>query len=66
MAALTPCLNATLTSTLRRSPQLAEVRAASALPLGIQERSGGVNFSLFSRNANGVRLELFDQAAKRQ
>jgi isoamylase len=41
---------------------LAEVRAGSALPLGTQERSGGVNFSLFSRNASDVRLELFDHA----
>ena len=40
----------------------AEVRAGSALPLGTQERSGGVNFSLFSRHASAVHLELFDNA----
>ena len=40
----------------------AEVRAGSPLPLGTQERSGGVNFSIFSRNASGVRLELFNHA----
>jgi len=30
------------------------------LPLGTHEDGGGVNFALFSRNATGVRLELFD------
>ena len=30
------------------------------LPLGTQETSGGVNFSLFSRHASRVRLELFE------
>jgi glycogen operon protein len=38
----------------------ADVRVGSPLPLGTQERGEGVNFSLFSRNATGVRLELFD------
>ena len=37
------------------------VRAGAPLPLGVQRRSDGVNFALFSRNATGVRLELFDQ-----
>jgi isoamylase len=37
-----------------------DVRAGSALPLGTQERAGGVNFALFSRHASRVRLELFD------
>ncbi|MGD1216730.1 MAG: hypothetical protein ABR861_17245 [Terriglobales bacterium] len=37
-----------------------DVRAGSPLPLGIQGRGGGVNFSIFSRNASRVRLELFD------
>jgi glycogen operon protein len=29
-------------------------------PLGAQERDGGVNFAIFSRDASRVRLELFD------
>jgi isoamylase len=37
-----------------------EVRAGSPLPLGTQERGGGVNFAIFSRDASRVRLELFD------
>ena len=37
-----------------------DVRAGSPLPLGIQERGGGVNFAIFSRYASRVRLELFD------
>jgi len=40
-----------------------DVRAGSPLPLGVQERSGGVNFAVFSRNASHVRLELFAAAA---
>ena len=38
----------------------ADVRVGSPLPLGTQERGGGVNFAIFSRNASRVRLELFD------
>jgi glycogen operon protein len=30
------------------------------MPLGIQERGGGVNFAIFSRSASRVRLEFFD------
>jgi len=37
------------------------VRAGAPLPLGPQRRSDGVNFALFSRDATGVRLELFDR-----
>jgi isoamylase len=37
----------------------AEVRTGSPLPLGTQERGGGVNFAIFSRDASRVRLELF-------
>ena len=36
------------------------VRAGSPLPLGIQERGGGVNFAVLSRRASRMRLELFD------
>lgn len=38
----------------------ADVWAGSPLPLGTQERGGGVNFAIFSRDASRVRLELFD------
>jgi isoamylase len=38
----------------------ADVRVGSPLPLGTQERGGGVNFAIFSRDAIRVRLELFD------
>ena len=38
----------------------ADVRAGSPLPLGIQEKGGGVNFAIFSRHASRIRLELFD------
>lgn len=38
-----------------------EVRRGVPLPMGIHEYEGGVNFSLFSRHASRVRLELFDQ-----
>ncbi len=38
----------------------ADVRAGSPLPLGTQERGGGVNFTILSRHASRVRLELFD------
>ncbi len=37
-----------------------DVKAGSPLPLGTQETGGGVNFSIFSRYASRVRLELFD------
>ena len=37
-----------------------DVQAGSPLPLGTQETGGGVNFSIFSRYASRVRLELFD------
>jgi glycogen operon protein len=38
----------------------ADVRAGSPLPFGTQERRGGVNFAIFSRNTSHVRLELFN------
>ena len=38
----------------------ADVRPGSPLPLGTQEKGGGVNFAIFSRWASRVRLELFD------
>jgi len=36
-----------------------DVRVGGPLPLGTQEIGGRVNFSIFSRNATRVRLELF-------
>ena len=38
------------------------VRVGSALPLGTTTQENGGNFALFSRNATGVRLELFDHS----
>ena len=38
----------------------ADVRPGSPLPLGTQEKGGGVNFAIFSRWASRVQLELFD------
>jgi glycogen operon protein len=37
-----------------------DVRTGSPLPLGTQEKGGGVNFAIFSRWASRVQLELFD------
>ena len=38
----------------------ADFRAGFPLPFGTQEKGGGVNFAIFSRDASRVRLELFD------
>lgn len=45
---------------LPETSERADVRVGSPLPLGPREMSGGINFSLFSRHASRVRLELFD------
>jgi len=37
-----------------------DTQVGSPLPLGTQENERGVNFAIFSRDANGVRLELFE------
>jgi len=37
-----------------------DVGIGRPLPLGTSERDGGINFSVFSRHANRVWLELFD------
>jgi glycogen operon protein len=37
-----------------------DVREGSPLPLGTEEKGGGVNFAIFSRYASHVRLEFFD------
>jgi len=42
------------------------VRTGTPLPLGTQESEGGINFSVFSRHAKRVRLELFDHAEDSQ
>jgi pullulanase/glycogen debranching enzyme len=47
----------------QRSHQLGIVPAASAgqiAPLGATVTRGGVNFSLYSRDASGIELLLFD------
>ncbi len=38
-----------------------EIRKGVPLPLGTHELQEGTNFALFSRHAQRVRLELFDQ-----
>jgi len=38
----------------------ANIQMGAPLPLGSQERAGGVNFAIFSRFATRVRLELFN------
>ncbi len=43
-----------------RTSEPADLRAGFPLPFGTWEMAGGVNFSIFSRNATRVRLELFD------
>ncbi len=40
-----------------------DIRSGVPLPLGTLESAGGVNFSIFSRHATHVRLELFDSPA---
>lgn len=48
---------------LNRLLTLCEIQSARSglpLPLGAHVRGQGVNFALFSRNATGVRLDLFD------
>ena len=44
---------------LAQFSEKAEIRRGMALPLGTYEIDGGINFSLFSRHATAVRLELF-------
>ena len=45
---------------ISETSERAEVRTGAPLPLGTQERGGGVNFAIFSRHASRIRLELFD------
>ena len=50
-----------LTRTFVTSSEQNEIQAGSPLPIGgTHELGGGVNFVLFSRNATGVRLELYE------
>jgi isoamylase len=42
--------------------EIGSVRHGVPHPLGAQESAGGVNFSLFGRNAHRVQLELFARA----
>jgi isoamylase len=41
--------------------EVQSVRSGVPAPLGAKLRGNGVNFALFSRNATGVRLDLFDR-----
>src|SRR5689334_15613118 len=43
------------------SPARSPERAGGSAPLGATIAPGGVNFSVFSRNATGVELLLFDR-----
>ena len=47
---------------LLQSCEVQAVRSGAPLPLGAYCRGSGVNFALFSRNATGVRLDLFNGA----
>jgi isoamylase len=40
-----------------------EIRSGSPLPWGARSRGDGVNFTIFSRHATGVRLEFYDDPA---
>jgi glycogen operon protein len=51
-----------MTETVHLVAAQASIRTGSPLPLGTQQSEGGVNFSIFSRNAKRVCLELFDHA----
>src|SRR5579871_2068778 len=48
---------------LLRFCEVQAVRSGTPLPLGARVRGNGVNFAIFSRNATGVRLDLFDHAS---
>ena len=45
---------------ISETSERSDVQTGSPLPLGTQEKGGGVNFAIFSRWASRVRLELFD------
>jgi isoamylase len=59
VATLTTAPAAPLHEYLSKVCESAEVRTGAPLPLGTQERAGGINFALLSRHATRVRLELF-------
>jgi glycogen operon protein len=60
MATMTKTAQRELHGYISEMSEHADVRAGSPLPLGTQEKGGGVNFAIFSRWASHVRLELFD------
>jgi glycogen operon protein len=60
MAAMMKMPQRELHDYISETSERAEVRRGVALPLGTHESEGGVNFSLFSRHASRLRLELFD------
>ena len=51
---------------LEQVSEPSDVRVGAPLPLGAHQQGGGVNFSIFSRNATSVRLEFFDQPSDGQ
>ncbi len=53
-----PCL----ADQLRELSESEDVRHGTPLPWGVQPQADGVNFSLISRHATRVRLELYDRA----
>jgi isoamylase len=58
-----------ISDVLKETSEKTPIRSGSPLPLGTHQEMGGVNFSIFSRNATDVRLEFFenvrDQAPSR-
>jgi glycogen operon protein len=62
MAAIIAAPERRLNDYISDTSERTEVRTGSPLPLGTQEIAGGVNFSIFSRHATRVRIELFDYA----
>jgi isoamylase len=59
MAAMSKAPQRELHDYISEVAECADVRAGSPLPLGTQEKGGGVNFAIFSRDASRVCLELF-------
>jgi glycogen operon protein len=60
MATMTKTPQRELHDYISETSEHSDVQAGSPLPLGTQEKGGGVNFAIFSRWASRVRLELFD------
>ncbi|MEJ2633886.1 MAG: glycogen debranching protein GlgX [Calditrichia bacterium] len=50
-----------LSDYIRDVSEISDVRAGIPLPLGTQQRGDGVNFAIFSRSAERVWLEFYDE-----